>query len=246
MYPELKLLIHGEWFSRDGEPVINPADERVLGQVPHATKSDLEVAVRAAVDGFRVWSRTSPSRRAEIMMAAAALIRERLDEMAETMTLEQGKPLAQARAEVIRGCDIIEWDAQEGRRVYGRVIPSEPGMRHTVLRQPIDPVAAFTPWNYPIASPARKVGGALSAGCSIILKASEETPGGAVQLAQTFMDAGLPPGVLNVVFGNPAEISEYLIPDPSIRLVTFTGSIPVGKQLAAMAGQAARATAACR
>src|SRR5262249_54954327 len=153
------------------------------------------------------------------------------------MTLEQGKPIAQSRLEILRGCDIIEWDAQEGRRAYGRVIPSEPGIRHTVLRQPIGPVAAFSPWNFPMSSPARKVGGALSAGCSIILKASEETPAGAVQLVRAFADAGLPAGMLNLVFGEPSMISEYLIPQPGIRLVTFTGSIPVGKKLAAMAGQ---------
>ena len=161
-------------------------------------------------------------------------MRERVEEMAVAMTLEQGKPIAQSRLEILRACEIIEWDAQEGRRIYGRIIPSEPGMRHTVLRQPIGVVAAFSPWNFPISSPARKVGGALSAGCSIILKASEETPAGAVQLV-----AGLrtmpacPPGVLNLVFGKPSEISEYLIPQPSVRLVTFTGSVPVGKHLTA-------------
>jgi len=153
------------------------------------------------------------------------------------MTLEQGKPIAQARLEILRGCDILEWDATEGLRLYGRVIPAEEGMRHTVLRQPIGPVAAFSPWNFPMSSPARKVGGALSSGCSIILKASEETPAGAVQLVRAFHDAGLPPGVLNLVFGNPAEISNYLIPQSSIRLITFTGSIPVGKSLAEMAGR---------
>jgi succinate-semialdehyde dehydrogenase/glutarate-semialdehyde dehydrogenase len=137
----------------------------------------------------------------------------------------------------LRGCDIIEWDATEGLRFYGRVIPSEEGMRHTVLRQPIGPVAAFSPWNFPMSSPSRKVAGALSSGCSIILKASEETPAGAVQLVRAFHDAGLPPGVLNLVFGNPAEISNYLIPQSSIRLITFTGSIPVGKALAEMAGR---------
>jgi succinate-semialdehyde dehydrogenase/glutarate-semialdehyde dehydrogenase len=163
-------------------------------------------------------------------------MRARVEEMAATMTLEQGKPIGQSRLEVQRASDIIEWDANEGRRAYGRIIPSEPGMRHTVLRQPIGPVAAFSPWNFPVSSPSRKVGGALSAGCSIILKASEETPGGAVELARCFHEAGLPPGVLNLVFGKPAEISEYLIPHPSIRLVTFTGSIPIGKRLAAMAG----------
>jgi succinate-semialdehyde dehydrogenase / glutarate-semialdehyde dehydrogenase len=155
--------------------------------------------------------------------------------MAVAMTLEQGKPIDQARLEILRGCDIIEWDATEGLRLYGRVIPSEDGMRHTVLRQPIGPVAAFSPWNFPMSSPGRKVAGALSSGCSIILKASEETPAGAVQLVRAFHDAGLPPGVLNLVFGNPAEISAHLIPQSAIRLITFTGSIPVGKSLAEMA-----------
>jgi succinate-semialdehyde dehydrogenase / glutarate-semialdehyde dehydrogenase len=236
-YPELKLLINGEWISRPGHPVINPADEASLGTVPHATTADLAAAVAAAEQGFQVWRRTSPAKRAEIILKAVGIMRQRVEEMAVVMTLEQGKPIAQSRLEVQRAADIIEWDAQEGRRTYGRIIPSEPGMRHTVLRQPIGPVAAFSPWNFPVSSPSRKVGGALSAGCSIILKASEETPGGAFQLARAFTDAGLPPGVLSLVYGDPAMISEYLIPHPSIRLVTFTGSIPVGKRLAAMAGQ---------
>jgi succinate-semialdehyde dehydrogenase / glutarate-semialdehyde dehydrogenase len=236
-YPELKLLINGEWISRPGHPVINPADETSIGTVPHATTADLAAAVAAAEQGFAVWRRTSPAKRAEIILKAVALMRQRVEEMAVVMTLEQGKPIGQSRLEVQRAADIIEWDAQEGRRTYGRIIPSEPGMRHTVLRQPIGPVAAFSPWNFPVSSPSRKVGGALSAGCSIILKASEETPGGAFQLARAFTDAGLPPGVLNLVFGDPAMISEYLIPHPSIRLVTFTGSILVGKRLAALAGQ---------
>jgi succinate-semialdehyde dehydrogenase/glutarate-semialdehyde dehydrogenase len=157
--------------------------------------------------------------------------------MAVAMTLEQSKPIAQSRIEILRGCDIIEWDATEGRRVYGRVIPSEPSMRNTVLRQPIGVVAAFSPWNFPMSSPARKIAGALSSGCAIILKASEETPAGAVQLVRAFADAGLPPGVLNLVFDTPSEISEYLIPQRAVRLVTFTGSIPVSKHLAAMAAQ---------
>jgi succinate-semialdehyde dehydrogenase / glutarate-semialdehyde dehydrogenase len=163
-------------------------------------------------------------------------MRGRVEDMAVAMTLEQGKPIAQSRLEILRGCEIIEWDAQEGRRIYGRIIPSEPGMRHSVLRQPIGVVAAFSPWNFPMSSPARKIGGALSSGCSIILKASEETPAGAVQLVQAFADAGLPPGVLNLVFGKPSDISEYLIPQPSVRLITFTGSVAVGKHLAALAG----------
>ncbi len=236
-YPQLQLYIGGEWKSADGQPVLNPADESVIGIVPHATRGDLDRALEAAEHGLVTWRKTSPAKRAEIIVKAAQLIRARVEEMAVAMTLEQGKPIGQSRLEILRGCDIIEWDAAEGRRTYGRIIPSEPGLRHTVLRQPIGAVAAFSPWNFPMSSPARKVAGALSAGCAIILKASEETPAGAVQLVRAFADAGLPPGVLNLVFGTPSEISEYLIPQPTVRLVTFTGSIPVGKKLASLAGQ---------
>jgi succinate-semialdehyde dehydrogenase / glutarate-semialdehyde dehydrogenase len=236
-YPSIELCIDGHWKRAGGQPVLNPADETVLGTVPTATIADLDDAIAAAERGFKLWRKTSPAKRTQIILKAAGLIRERVNEMAIAMTLEQGKPIEQARLEILRGCDIIEWDATEGLRTYGRVIPSEEGMRHTVLRQPIGPVAAFSPWNFPMSSPARKVAGALSSGCSIILKASEETPAGAVQLVRAFHDAGLPPGVLNLVFGNPAEISGYLIPKSSIRLVTFTGSIPVGKSLAEMAGR---------
>ena len=234
-YPSLELYIDGHWKRAAGQPVINPADEAVLGTVPTATIGDLNDAIGAAERGFKVWRKTSPAKRAHIILKAASLIRERVNDMAVAMTLEQGKPIEQARLEILRGCDIIEWDATEGLRLYGRVIPSEDGMRHTVLRQPIGPVAAFSPWNFPMSSPGRKVAGALSSGCSIILKASEETPASAVQLVRAFHDAGLPPGVLNLVFGNPAEISAHLIPQSAIRLITFTGSIPVGKSLAEMA-----------
>jgi succinate-semialdehyde dehydrogenase/glutarate-semialdehyde dehydrogenase len=235
-YPKLELFIGGKWKSGGGQPVLSPADDSVLGTVPHATRADLDDALEAAEKGFKIWSRTSPAKRAEIILKAAQLMRERTKELAVAMTLEQGKPIAQSRLEILRACEIIEWDAQEGRRVYGRIIPSEPGMRHSVLRQPIGVVAAFSPWNFPASSPARKVGGALSAGCSIILKASEETPAGTVQLVKAFADAGLPAGVLNLVFGKPSDISKYLIPQPSVRLVTFTGSVPVGKHLTALAG----------
>src|ERR1700684_680011 len=234
-YPSLELYIDGHWKRADGQPVVNPADESVLGTVPTATIGDLNDAIGAAERGFKVWRKTSPAKRAQIILKAAGLIRERVNECAGALPLRQDKPIEQARLEILRGCDIIEWDATEGLRLYGRVIPSEDGMRHTVLRQPIGPVAAFSPWNFPMSSPGRKVAGALSAGCAIILKASEETPAGAVQLTRAFHDAGLPPGVLNLVFGTPSDISEYLIPQPAVRLVTFTGSIPVGKHLAAMA-----------
>jgi len=236
-YPELQMYINGAWKRADGQPVLNRAAESTLGIVPHATRNDLDAALAAAAEGHRVWSRTAPAKRAEIILKAARLMRDRVEEMATALTLELGKPIAQARLEILRGCDIVEWDANEGRRVYGRVIPSEPGMRHTVLRQPIGVVAAFSPWNFPMSSPGRKVAGALSAGCAIILKASEETPAGAMLLVKAFHDAGLPPGVLNLVFGVPSDISEHLIPQPTVRLVTFTGSIPVGKRLAELAGR---------
>lgn len=236
-YPELQLYIAGAWKSAEGEPVINPADETVLGTIPHATRADLDRALAAAGDGFRVWRSMSPAKRAQVILKAAALMRERAEEMAVSMTLEQGKTLRESRLEVQRACEIVEWDANEGRRVYGRVIPGDAGLRHTVYHQPIGLVSAYSPWNFPVSSPARKVAGALSAGCAIILKASEETPAGAVQLVRAFADAGLPPGVLNLVFGKPADISEYLIPQREVRLVTFTGSVPVGKRLAALAGE---------
>jgi succinate-semialdehyde dehydrogenase/glutarate-semialdehyde dehydrogenase len=236
-YPDIELYIDGRWKRASGQPIVNPADENVIGTVPHATTADLDDALAAAERGFRIWRATAPGKRAHIILKAASLVRERVEAMATAMTLEQGKPIDQARLEILRGSDIIEWDASEGLRLYGRVIPSEPGMRHTVLRQPIGVVAAFSPWNFPMSSPARKIAGALSAGCSIVLKASEETPAGAMQLVRAFHDAGLPAGVLNLVFGNPAEISEHLIPQPAVRLVTFTGSIPVGKRLAEMTGR---------
>jgi len=236
-YPALKLLIDGDWKSAPGAPVVNPATEDALGDLPHATEADLASAVAAAEAVFQVWRRTPAADRARIINRAVGLIRERREAIATAMTLDQGKPIAQALAEVDRGADMIEWDAAEGRRLYGRVIPAGPNMRHTVLRQPIGVVAAFSPWNFPMGSPARKIGGALGAGCSLILKPAEEAPAGAMMMAQAFMDAGLPPGVLNLVFGRPAEISSYLIPQPAVRKIAFTGSTAVGKQLAELAGR---------
>jgi succinate-semialdehyde dehydrogenase/glutarate-semialdehyde dehydrogenase len=240
-YPKIELLIGGEWRSRQGSPIINPADAAVIGHVPHATREDLADAVIAAERGFAVWRAMSPLRRHDIMIEAVRLLRERTESIAAVMTLEQGKPIAQSRLEVQRAADMIAWDASEGRRLYGRVIPAEGGMKLTVVREPIGIVAAFSPWNFPLSAPARKVGGALAAGCAIILKASEETPGSAMLLAKAFQDAGLPPGVLNLVFGEPAAISDFLITHPAVRTVTFTGSVPVGKHLAALTARSSSA-----
>lgn len=240
-YPDLQLYIAGAWRkAKETLPVLNPADESVIGRLPAASRADLDDALEAAVEGHRVWSRTAPAKRAEIILKAAALMRERVEEIAYSITLEHGKPIAQARLEVQRGCEFFEWDAAEGLRAYGRVIPSAPEIRYIVLNQPIGAVAAFSPWNFPMSQPARKIAGALGAGCSIILKASEETPAGAIHIARAFHDAGLPPGVFNLVFGVPADISSYLIPQAPIRLVAFTGSTMVGKHLSELAARSVK------
>lgn len=237
-YPELRLYIGGEWRTTpDTLPVLNPSDECEIGRLPIAMRSDLAAAVASAAEGFKIWSKTSPARRSEVILKAAALMRERIDDIACSITLEHGKPLAQARSEVIRGCEFFEWDAGEGLRTYGRVIPSARGIRYIVVHEPIGTVAAFSPWNFPMSQPSRKVSGALAAGCSIILKAAEETPAGAVHIARALHDAGLPPGVFNLVFGRPSDISSYLIPQEQTRLIAFTGSTAVGKHLTELAAR---------
>ena len=237
-YPDLYLYINGEWRKTAQDlPVLNPATEKEIGRLPHAEKSDLDDALEAAEKGFKAWRRTAPVDRTNVLLKAASLMRERQDEIATDITAEHGKPLTQARLEVIRGCEFFEWDAGEATRTYGRVIPSAPGVRYIVYHQPIGTVAAFSPWNFPMSQPCRKVAGAIAAGCSIILKAAEETPAGALHIARALHDAGLPPGVLNLVFGEPAEISEHLIKHDQVRLVAFTGSTSVGKHLTTLAAQ---------
>lgn len=237
-YPELTLYIGGEWRkTREDRPVLNPATEREIGRLPCAGVPDLDDALAAAEAGFRVWRRTAPRDRANVILRAAALMRARKEEIAQAITAEHGKPLAQARLEVIRGCEFFEWDAGEAVRTYGRVIPSAPGVRYMVHHQPIGVTLGLAPWNFPMSQPARKVAGALASGCSIILKAAEETPAGALHIARAFHDAGLPPGVLNLVFGWPAEISDHLIRQDPVRLVAFTGSTVVGRHLSRLAAQ---------
>jgi succinate-semialdehyde dehydrogenase/glutarate-semialdehyde dehydrogenase len=239
MYTELGLFIGGKWANGSGrksEPVINPANEKPLADLPHASKGDLDEAVEAAKKGFEVWRKTSAWDRGRIMRKAADLMRERAANIAKILTQEQGKTIAEATGEVLAAADVIEWMGEEGKRAYGRIIPSRlPGTRQMVMQEPVGICAAFTPWNFPAITPARKIAGALSAGCSLILKASEETPGTAIEMARAFADAGLPAGVLNLVFGIPGEISEHLIAKPEIRKISFTGSIPVGKHLVKLA-----------
>jgi succinate-semialdehyde dehydrogenase/glutarate-semialdehyde dehydrogenase len=240
-YPDTRLLIDGEWCdaaSGKTQDVINPATGQPIGKVAFAATADLDRALDAAQRGFEAWRRIPANERAATMRRAAGLLRERAADIARILTLEQGKPFVEARGEVLAGADIIEWFADEGRRVYGRIVPSRNlAAQQLVLKEPLGPVAAFTPWNFPINQIVRKLGAALASGCSFLCKAPEETPASPAALLQTFVDAGVPRGTVGLVFGDPAQISNYLIPHPIIRKVTFTGSTPVGKQLAALAGQ---------
>ena len=237
-YPDLHLYINGAWRkTKESIPVLNPATEAELGRLPHADISDLDDALSAAATGFKVWSKTPPIDRANVLLKAAALMRERQETIATAITAEHGKPLPRARLEVIRGCEFLEWDAGEATRTYGRVIPSAPGVRYIVHHQPIGTVAGFSPWNFPMSQPCRKIAGAVASGCSIILKAAEETPAGALHIAQALHDAGLPPGVLSLVFGTPSMISEHLIQQDQVRLVAFTGSTSVGRHLTTLASE---------
>ncbi|MBO1113838.1 NAD-dependent succinate-semialdehyde dehydrogenase [Bordetella petrii] len=238
-FGELRMLIDGEWLARGAggaQPVTDPATLQVLGELPLAAGGELDRAVHAAHAAFGAWSRTPAIERCRLLAQAAQLVRERAELIAHILTLEQGKPLAESRGEVMGAAEIFEWYAQESRRLYGRVIPARQAhTRHWVTHEPVGPVAAFTPWNFPALTPARKIAGALAAGCTCVIKPAEETPATALELARACMDAGLPVGVLNVVFGHPADVSGHLIRAPQIRKITFTGSTAVGKQLAALA-----------
>lgn len=239
-YPNVQLHIDGKWCAGNSGKtisVINPATEDVIGTVAHADKADLDEALHAAERGFKVWRATSAFDRAKVMHKTAAILRERADMIARLLTMEQGKTLAEAKGETLAAAEVIEWFAEEGKRSYGRVIPARgPGIYQLAVREPVGPVAAFTPWNFPINQVVRKLSAALAAGCSIIVKAPEETPASPAELIRAFVDAGIPAGVVNLVYGVPSEISEYLIPAPTIRKISFTGSTNVGKQLSALAG----------
>ena len=241
MYSDVLLHIDGAWTPALAGRVLdvpNPATGEVNGTVAHAERADLDRALAAAERGFHIWRRTSAYDRSKLLRRAADLLRSRADEIATLMTLEQGKPLAEAKMETVAGADVIDWFAEESRRTYGRVIPARAeGVYQLSLREPVGPVAAFTPWNFPINQANRKIAIALAAGCSIIVKGPEETPASCAALVRCYVDAGLPAGVVQLVFGVPADISGYLIPHPVIRKVSFTGSTAVGKQLAALAGQ---------
>jgi len=239
-YPDTLLFIDGVWrrgSEGSSQPVLDPANNREIGNVAHAARADLDMALAAAARAYPIWRDTSAFERSAIMRRAAQNLRENAEAIAAIMTEEQGKPLAESLGETNAAAATIEWFADEGRRAYGRIVPSRTvGVVQQVIKQGVGPVAAFTPWNFPINQSTRKIAAALAAGCTIIVKGPEETPASCAALVKAFEDAGLPAGVLNLVFGVPAEISGYLIPHLVIKKVSFTGSTIVGKQLASLAG----------
>jgi len=240
MYEDLCLYIDGEFVKGGGrreQDVFDPATGSVIGRLPHANKADLDRALAAAQRAFATWKTVSPMDKGRILRAVGQMTRDRANEIGRNLTLDMGKPLPEAIGELTRCADHCDWHAEECRRIYGRVIPPRlPNVRQLVLREPVGVVAAFTPWNFPYNQAIRKVAAAIGAGCTIVLKGPEDTPSAVVAIARMFHEAGLPPGVLNVVWGVPHEVSEHLIRSPIVRKVSFTGSVPVGKQLAAMAG----------
>jgi len=240
MYEQLALYIDGEFLTGEGrrtQDVINPATLEVLGQLPHASEADLDRALAAAQRAFESWKHSSPMERSAILRKVASLSRERAKEIGRNMTLDQGKPLAESVGEITACAEHADWHAEECRRIYGRVIPPRnPDVRQIVVREPIGVCAAFTPWNFPYNQAIRKIAAALGAGCTVILKGPEDSPSAVMAIARMFHEAGLPKGCLNIVWGEPAKVSDYLIRSPIVRKVSFTGSVPVGKQLAALAG----------
>jgi succinate-semialdehyde dehydrogenase/glutarate-semialdehyde dehydrogenase len=240
-YPEICLYIDGEWRNgaagRSGD-IINPATEEVLGQYPVAEAADIDRAIAAAAAAFPAWRDAGPEPRTQVLLKAAALIHQRAADIGRVMTLEEGKPLGEATMEVHRAATLLQWDAEEGRRAYGRIIPTGPDEVLSVRMTPVGPVGAFLPWNFPAGGPMRKIAAALASGCTIVIKPSEEVPGTVSLIARAFEEAGLPKGVLNLVFGVPDQISRQVIADPRIRFIAFTGSVPVGKHIAGLAAAA--------
>ena len=237
-YADIKLLINGEWVAGEGgqQDILNPADESVLGVCPHASAAQLDAAIAASAAGFETWRATTPLARQAVMEKAARILESRADEIAVNLTKEMGKPVGEAKLELGFAIDVLRWYGEEGKRAYGRMIPPRiPGARQIMVKEPVGPVAAFVAWNFPAVNVMRKVAGALGAGCSIIIKPSEETPATAVEIGRALQEAGLPAGVLNIVFGVPDNVSRHLLASPVLKKLSFTGSIPVGKHLQKLA-----------
>lgn len=244
-YPVPKMYIDGAWIGAEGRDtidVVNPATGDVLAALPLAETGDLEQALAAADKAFKLWRVKSPDERGRVLRRAAELMRERSDTIARIATTEQGKTLAEAKGEIAASASFMEFAAEEGRRAYGRVLVRPTGQRHMVVREPVGPVAAFAPWNFPVGNPVRKLAAALAAGCSCILKPPEEAPGSAIEVLRTLIDAGLPAGVAQIVFGVPDKVSRQLLASPIIRKLSFTGSVPVGKHLMKLAAEGMKRT----
>ncbi|MCC2613537.1 NAD-dependent succinate-semialdehyde dehydrogenase [Neorhizobium petrolearium] len=246
VYKSPRLLIDGVWLEngdRKTQPVVNPATEKAIGTVPHATAEDLDRALEAANRAFPLWRATSPRERGRILKRAAHLMHDRQEDIARLATLEMGKPIAEARLETHFACEEMEWFAEEGRRTYGRVIPGRLGeTRFQVVKEPVGPTAGFSAWNFPVGNAARKMGSALAAGCTMIYKPGEEAPAAAAAVAQCLIDAGVPAGVIAVVYGVPDFISRHLLASPVIRKISFTGSVPVGQHLIRLASESLKRT----
>ena len=240
-YPQLQMLIAGEWTNGTSgvtENVICPADGTVLGELPHASKEDLDDALNSSLEGFNKWRSETPLNRQSILEKAAKILEREFEKNSENLTREMGKPLVEAKIEMQVAIDLLRWYGEEGKRVYGRIIPSRiPNMEHEARKVPVGPVLAFVAWNFPATNVMRKVAGALAAGCSITIKPSEETPATAIAIGKALMEAGLPAGALNIVFGVPSEVSEHLLASPIPRKLSFTGSVPVGIHLQKLAAQ---------
>lgn len=239
-YPSLHMMIAGERVSGGGRrthAVVNPATGETIGELPLAEPADLDRALEAAQRGFKLWRKSTPQQRAAVLNGAARLLLERQEDLARIATLEQGKPLAESRIEVLMNVGLFQFYAGEVFRIYGRTLVRPEGMRSTVTHEPVGPVAAFAPWNFPLGNPGRKLGAPIAAGCSVILKCAEETPASALGVLQCLLDAGLPPEVAQAVFGVPDEVSRHLLGSPIIRKLSFTGSTVVGKHLAKLAAE---------
>jgi succinate-semialdehyde dehydrogenase/glutarate-semialdehyde dehydrogenase len=239
------MIIDGEKIPVDHRRVhnvVNPATGEALGALPLAEAADLDRALAAAQRGFKLWRDAAPQQRAAVLAGAAQLMRERQEEIARNATLEEGKILAEARLEVMMNVTLFEFYAGECHRIYGRQLARPAGLRSTVMFEPVGPVAAFSPWNFPIGNPGRKLGAPIAAGCSVILKSAEEAPASALAVLQCLLDAGLPKEVGQAVFGVPDEVSRHLLASPVIRKLSFTGSTVVGKHLMKLAAEDCKRT----
>ncbi|MGO9424480.1 MAG: NAD-dependent succinate-semialdehyde dehydrogenase [Steroidobacteraceae bacterium] len=243
--PDPKMFIDGERLGAAGRAthrVVNPATGAALAELPLATAADLDRALDTAARGFRRWRAASAAERSRVLAGAAHLMRERIERIATIATLEEGKTLPEARGELHMAAALFDFYAGEVQRIYGRVLVRPAGTLSRVMKEPVGPVAAFCPWNFPIGNPARKLGAAIGAGCSIIIKPPEEAPRSALEVLNCLLDAGLPPDVASCVFGVPDQVSRHLLASPVIRKVSFTGSVAVGKHLMKLAAEGSQRT----